>query len=115
MGLDVKRRRLARSLHAEMYARDYGKYLFLKHRDTIERLFLSFDMLVPEKDLERMCSEILHDIFKSLGICIRYNIEVRFTEYYKSAEKSSYFTVKYIRRNGKATIEDYIRRRDKNT
>lgn len=114
MGLDMTRRRLARSIHAEMTARNYGKYLFLKNRDTIERLFLSYDMLVPEKELERICGEMLHDIFRSIGICIRFNVEVKFAPL--KDRKNYWFTISYRRRNVKASkLENYVTRRHKNT
>lgn len=112
MGLDINRRRLARVSHAEMTAREYGKYLYLKNKDAIERLFLSYDMLVPDKELERICSTMLHDIFRSTAHCIRNNVEVYFEA--MGERKTKYFTLTYARRYGKQrNLETYLIRRIK--
>ena len=110
MGLDMTRRRLARSSHAEMPAREYGKYLYAKHKDTIERLFLKYDMLVPDKDLENICSQMLHDVFRSTAQCIRNNVEVSFNAMGNS--KTKFFTITYARRYAKQrNIETIIGRK----
>jgi hypothetical protein len=94
-----------------MPAREYGKYLYAKHKDKFERLFLNYDMLVPEKEMENICSVMLHDIFKSVSHCIRNNVEVSFTAMKNS--KIKYFTISYARRYGEdRNLETIIRRKD---
>jgi len=100
MGLDYKRRKLARTSHALMSAREYGKYLFLTNKEEIERLFLSYNMLVDESTLEELCGVMLSEIFKSTAQCIRHDVEVVFSPI--NNKKNSYFKITYERRNNKS-------------
>jgi hypothetical protein len=93
MGIDRIKKINAKSFHAEMPARTYGKYLFQKHREEIERFFLSHDMLVPEADMEKACEQMIHDLFISFGRAIKYNVEVRVGPL--KSKNNIFFIIKY--------------------
>lgn len=112
MGIDLKKKRLAKSFHAMMTPRNYGKYLFLKHKQEIELFFLSHDLLVPEEEMEKICSLMMHDLFNSFGQCIRSYFEVRVAPV--KSKKNFHFEIKYSLNpfNNKLRYETKQKRRE---
>ena len=102
MGLSRKYREkktLAITKHTEMDVKKYTSAIFFKHKESIERFFFSYGMMPSEKEMEDVCKIFMHDVFRSIGHCIRHNVEVRIIGH--KNKYNEYFSIKYNGRNQK--------------
>jgi hypothetical protein len=100
MGLDSESRRrklTAVTKHNLLDPEKYGRLLYLKHKDTIDRMFISHGFFPTEEEAEKFCADLFSQTWKSIGRAIKFDIEVRVGD--TSKLKNQLFTIKYARRD----------------
>lgn len=75
----------------------FGRLLYLKHKDIIDRLFIRHGFFPTQEEAEKFCADLFSQTWKSIGRAIKYDIEVRVGDTTKL--KDQLFTIKYARRD----------------
>jgi hypothetical protein len=86
-------------LHATLDAEQYGKLLYLKNKDYIDRLLISYGLFPNDMETEKLCGDLFKNLWKSIGKCIRHDIEVRVGK--NSRLGKQLFTIKYAKRDSR--------------
>jgi len=84
-------------LHATLDAEQYGKLLYLKNKDYIDRLLISYGLFPNDMEAEKLCGDLFKNLWKSIGRCIRHDVEVRVGK--NSRLGNQLFTIVYAKRD----------------
>jgi hypothetical protein len=113
MGLDSKSRRtklLAGAIHGELSAAKFGRLLYLRDPDKYDRLFIAHGLYPSREDAEHYIGRLMADLFKSIGICIKNDVEIKIGK--GKLRTKPLFTIKYGERERKKQRDDlYANRR----